>query len=452
MTDMSWKPTIPTGDEVGGAEDAPRSEFRTGGIIAGFFFVVLLGFAALTPLDAGAFAEGIVTVSGNRQTVQHRDGGIVTSINVKEGALVDAGDVLLTVSAPEVVATERGLTGEAIALQAQRARLLAERDGRASVPAPPEFANLSDEDRAIADEALRGQQLLFEARRASLGNERGLLSQKVRQQREQIGGYEEQIHFNREESRLIDEELEGLRELQKRGFVSKSRLRSVERTAASLDGNYGALRAEVARTSEGIGETRLRIASIDRSLMEEVANELRGIQVRLSEILPRLSAAREQLERSQVRAPSSGRVVGLAVFTVGGVVAPGETLMQVVPQDRSLIVQAKALPTDADDLKIGMKTQIRFPALQERNMPILEGRVANVGADSLEDERTGMRYFLLEVEVPPEQLEVIRGFREDGGLRPGLTAEVMVPLRKRTALSYLIEPLTQALWRAGREH
>ena len=155
----------------------------------------LLGFAALTPLDAGAFAEGVVTVSGNRQAVQHQDGGTVTSIAVREGAMVDEGDVLLTISAPEVVASERGLTAEAIALQAQMARLVAERDRLGRVPEPEEFANLAEGDRQLAEDALRGQRLLFEARRASLGNERSLLAQRTRQQQEQIKGYEEQIHY-----------------------------------------------------------------------------------------------------------------------------------------------------------------------------------------------------------------------------------------------------------------
>ena len=151
-------------------------------------------------------------------------------------------------------------------------------------------------------------------------------------------------------------------------------------------------------------------------------------------------------------APAAGRVVGLSVFTVGGVVTAGETLMEIVPSDRRLVIEARASPTDADDLAVGMDTQIRFPALQERNMPILSGRIESVSADSFEDERTGVRYFKMRVEVPPEELAVIRRFRADGGLRPGLPAEVMVPMRKRSALAYLIEPLTQSLWRAGREH
>ena len=192
--------------------------------------------------------------------------------------------------------------------------------------------------------------------------------------------------------------------------------------------------------------------SLDREMMEQVADDLRAVQVRLSEITPRLHAAREQIERSKIRAPAGGRVVGLKVFTVGGVISPGETLMEIVPQDRRLLIEAKASPSDADDLAVGMATQIRFPALQERNIPILEGRLANVSADSFEDERSGARFFRIEVEVPREQLALISEFRARGGLKPGLPAEVLIPLRKRSALSYLTEPLTQTLWRAGREH
>ena len=433
-------------------QDAPRRELKVGGAIAAFFFAGLLGWAAFIPLDAGAFAEGVVAVSGNRQAVQHRDGGIVTEIAVAEGQMVREGEPVVKISASEIIAAERGLTGEVIALLAQRARLLAERDGRDSVPEPAEFADLSPADRALAEEALRGQRILFAARRASIETERGVLGQRVGQHSEQINGYQAQIEANREQRRLIGEELDGLQSLVSRGFVSTNRIRAIERARAELEGNYGAYHADIARSSEAIGEARLQIVSLERQMMEEVATQLRDVQVRLDELQPRLVATREQIERSTVRAPASGRVVGLKVFTEGGVVAPGEMLMEVVPQDRTLVVQAKASPRDADDLKVGMETQVRFSGLQERNLPILNGSIAKVSADSFEDERTGLRYFEIQVNVPPSELEKIRAVRGDTALRAGLPAEVMVPLRKRTAFEYLVEPLTQTLWRAGREH
>lgn len=451
MTDTSLKSTLDIDALEGDAFDSSRKELRVGGAIAAAFFVGLLGWAALTPLDAGATAQGVVAVSGNRQAVQHRDGGIVTVLNVVEGQTVDQGEVLLRISASEIVAAERGLTGEVLALLAQKARLLAERDHSSVVVAPAEFANLAEQDRPLADDALRGQRLLFQARRAAITTEHQVLGQRIQQHSEQIGGHSHQIVSNREQQRLIGDELAGLRTLVDRGYVSLNRIRAMERTAAELDGQHGALRADVARTSAAISEARLQSVSLNRAMMEEVAGQLRQVQMKLDEVQPRLVAVREQLGRSVVRAPASGRVVGLKVFTVGGVVAAGETVMEIVPQDRALVVEARAAPTDADDLKIGMKTQVRFSALQERNLPILNGTISKVSADSFEDERSGVRYFEMEVIVPPSEIDRIRRVRADPGLRPGLPADVMVPLRKRSALDYLLEPLSQTVWRAGRE-
>jgi HlyD family type I secretion membrane fusion protein len=431
---------------------APHREARLGFILSGAFFVGLLGWAAFVPLDAGAMADGIVAVSGNRQVVQHRDGGVITDLYVTEGQTVRAGQPLLRVATPELVASERAMTSEVVSLLARRARLAAERDGRGELTEPAEFANLPAADVALAQEALAGQWQLLKARRASIQTERAVLSQRVRQQSEQIGGLSHQMGSNREQSRLLGEELEGMKRLLPDGFVAVNRIRAMERNVSELDGQYGALRADSARTSEAIGETRLQMVSLDRIRLEEITTELGELQQRLDEIQPKLDAIREQVAGSIIRAPTGGKVVGLTTFTIGGVVAAGATIMEIVPQDRALVVEAKAAPTDADDLRVGMKTQVRFSALQERNLPILEGAVTRVSADSFEDERTGARYFEIEIVVPPAELDKIRQIRGDTGLRAGLPAEVLVPLRSRSALSYLLEPLTQTLWRAGREH
>lgn len=431
---------------------APHREARLGFILSGAFFVGLLGWAAFVPLDAGAMADGIVAVSGNRQVVQHRDGGVITDLYVTEGQTVRAGQPLLRVATPELVASERAMTSEVVSLLARRARLAAERDGRGELTEPAEFANLPAADVALAQEALAGQRQLLKARRASIQTERAVLSQRVRQQSEQIGGLSHQMGSNREQSRLLGEELEVMKRLLPDGFVAVNRIRAMERNVSELDGQYGALRADTARTSEAIGETRLQMVSLDRIRLEEITTELGELQQRLDEIQPKLDAMREQVAGSIIRAPTGGKVVGLTTFTIGGVVAAGATIMEIVPQDRALVVEAKAAPTDADDLRVGMKTQVRFSALQERNLPILEGAVTRVSADSFEDERTGARYFEIEIVVPPAELDKIRQIRGDTGLRAGLPAEVLVPLRSRSALSYLLEPLTQTLWRAGREH
>jgi HlyD family type I secretion membrane fusion protein len=449
MTDMSFAPK--TSDAVNELS-SPKTEIRKGFIVAGAFFIGLLGWAALTPLDAGAIAQGVVAVSGSRQTVQHRDGGIVTALNVTEGQLVQKGDLLITISASELVANERGMTGEVVNLLAVRERLRAERDGRPTVRTPVEFASLAREDMPLASEAIGGQRLLFAARRNAMGTERAVIGQQIEQYRAQIGGYKHQIGANLEQQRLIRDEVEGLRELEARGFVSKNRIRAMERGAAELDGGYGAFTADIARSSEAIGEARMQMVSLDRKLLEDAATQMRDVQVRLDDLQPKLLSIREQLKRAMIRATATGRVVGLKAHTVGGVVAAGETLMEIVPLNRALVIEAKASPNDADDLKPNMVTQVRFSALHERNLPILSGRISKVSADSFEDERTGMRHFMIEVIVPPTELDKIRQVRGDSGLKAGLPAEVLVPMRKRTALGYLTEPLTQMLWLAGREH
>jgi HlyD family type I secretion membrane fusion protein len=448
MTDMTWKPDV---NSIYEELASPKKDIRRGFLIAGLFFVGLLGWAALTPLDAGATAQGFVAVSGSRQAVQHRDGGVVLGINVVEGQSVKAGDLLVSISAADLVASERGMAGELINLYAQRARLQAERDG-SSLQTPAEFASLVPEDKAFAEEALRGQRLLLSARRESVQSESAVLGQRIQQHNAQIGAYRHQIDSNRKQQILITDELAGLKELEARGFVAKNRVRMMERTAAELDGNYGALNADIARSNEAIGEANMQKISIRSQMLEAAATQLREVQVRIDEVQPKLVAVREQLKRAMVRAPASGRVVGLNVHTVGGVVAPGQMLMEIVPQDKALVVEAKASPIDADDLVVGMNTQVRFSSLQERNLPILNGKLTKVSADSFEDERSGQRHFKIEINVPPSELAKIKAVRGDTAIKAGLPADVFVPMRKRTALGYLLDPLTQMLWLSGREH
>lgn len=433
--------------------DDPRRELRIGAIIAGAFFIGFLGWAAITPLDAGAYASGVIAVSGNRQAVQHRDGGVVSAIHVQEGQTVAKGQVLVEISAGEMRAAERATAGEVYSLLAQRARLTAERTRAGAIATPVEFASLTGEDLALAQDALALQRLQFNARRQSLDAQRGVLSQRVSQLAEQSTGYERQLESNAEQKRLIGEELEGLRKLAAQGYAPMTRVRALERSEAALTGEEGAYRAQIARSGEAIGETRMQLMTLDRRMMEEVTGQLRDVQVRLDELQPKLVALREQLDRAVVRAPEGGKVVGLSVFTVGGVVSPGATLMEIVPQDRALVIQANVAPGDADDLRIGQTTQVRFTSLHERDLPILKGKLTKLSADSFQDEQSGQRFFRAEVAVPPSEMERIRKVRGPRtGLQAGLPVEVLVPLRKRTALDYLVEPLFQTFWRSGREH
>lgn len=449
MSDMGFDQTAM--EEQIAKAASPRSELRRGFWIAGAFFGLLLGGAALIPLHAGAVAQGIVAVSGSRQLVQHREGGILSELDVSEGQLVRSGQQLALVSQSSLTADERSLSGEVITLLAQRERLKAQIAGRSDFAEPAEFATLSKADRLLADEAMRGQRQVLRAQRDSLGTQRGVLTQRAGQSQSMISAAEYQAKANREQRRLIGEELDGLRELEKRGFVSKTRVRELERAAAQLDGEYGALISEMARSRQSIGETKMQSASLDSQQVSDAAQQLREVQVRLAELQPKLVAAHEQLARATVRAPADGHVVDLKVHTVGGVIAPGETLMQIVPDNRELVIQAKMLPTDADSIHVGMVSQVRFSSLHDRNLPALEGRISKLSADALEDSRTGITYFAIEVVVPASELDRIRSVHGESAIRAGIPAEVLIPLRKRSALSYLLDPIFSTFWKSGRE-
>jgi HlyD family type I secretion membrane fusion protein len=429
--------------------DSPRRDLMVGGILIALFFGLFMGWAAFAPLDAGAFAPGQISVSGNRQAVQHRTGGTVKALHVREGDRVQRGQVLMELDAGELAATERGVTGQILALVARRDRMVAERDGKAELTSPAEFASLADSDRPMAEEALRLQRLQFQARRSGRSSETGILAQRVQQLGQQIAGYERQIESNIEQRRLIEEELVGLRALAARGFAPENRVRALERTAAALDGDLGSLRAQVARTREAVGETRLEVLGVSTKMNEDVAEQLRQTEVELNALRPRQAELRSQIEQSKIRSPASGQVVGLTAFTQGGVVQAGQTLMDIIPDHAAQVITASVDPTDIDNLRLGLSTEVKFPGLRERSTPILHGTVTRLSADSFTNEKTGRSYYAAEVMVP--QAELARLGASAHHIRAGMPVQVVIVLRKRTTLQYLTEPLIQSLWRSGSE-
>ncbi|MEZ5962066.1 MAG: HlyD family type I secretion periplasmic adaptor subunit [Hyphomonadaceae bacterium] len=403
------------------ADDTGRSEIRAGVIALLVFFVGFGGWAAFAPLDAAVVAPGVVVVSGNRQTVQHRDGGVVSSLNVEEGDRVERGQVLIELGSPELVAQEQALLSQVVDLQMQRARLTAEQSGARELRPPAEWASLSPEDRAVADaaferhrrEARSGAWSAFDAR---------------------IAGYRGEVaSLNRQET-LLNEELSGMRTLAEEQLVPMTRVRALERSLAELQGR------------------RSELTSLIASTQQDRYQELRQVDARLAELTPQLAGARERLELTRLRAPVDGLVVGLQIHTVGGVIRAGERVMDVVPEGQDLIVEAQVPPESADNLQVGQRTEVRITAFGGRNLPIVFGAVRQVSADRFTDERTGQGYFLAQVAVPPEELRRLTAAAGDEHrLRAGLSAQVVIPTRKRTALQYLIEPLNQTLWRSLRE-
>ena len=437
-------------EDIEGAN--PQREIRSGLIIGALFFIGLLGWAAVARLDAAAIAPGRLVVSGQRQTVQHRDGGVVAEIAVKEGASVREGDILIRLAGAEVRAQERALAGQTITLLAQRARLQAEAEGRARIVAPPEFAALTGEDRVDATRALQVQQGQLRTRAAVLSAQRGVIGKRTSQASIQGGGYSRQVVAVDEQLRLIEEELVSLRGVAEKGFVSKTRVRALERQKAELEGQRGQFAATVAQTGSQQGETRLQILETQNAYYERIATELRDVENGLADARPKWAAARDQLARIDIRSPATGKVVGLTVFTRGGVIAPGQKLMDVVPDKAPLTVEARLSIDDGDDVRIDQKAFVRFGTLHESSLPPLNGVVTRVSADSLSDERTGESFYTAEVSVPLAELNKIDALRGADTLRAGIPVSIEIPLRKRTALAYAFEPLTKSFRRSFNEH
>jgi len=289
------------------------------------------------------------------------------------------------------------------------------------------------------------------ARRAALSAQQSVLSQRERQLREQQSGFAAQRSSVVQQRKILEAELSGLREVAEKGFASKNRVREMERADAQLEGQQAAMAAEMARTGEGMGETRMQSLSLARDTLQQIATDLRDTESKLSEVLPKLVAAREQLQRAQIRAPATGRVVGLTVFTVGGVVPPGQTLMDIVPDHKTLVIQAQVSPQDADDVYPGQVAQVRFESVRDRSLPLIPGTVKTISADRFTDEKTGHAYFRAEIEVQPAELKRIQGLLGRGQLRPGLPVDAMLSVRKRSALEYILDPLTGSFRHALHE-
>lgn len=428
---------------------SPDREIRLGRWVLGLLAVGLI-LAAFVRMDAAAYAEGQVVVSGQRKAVQHREGGVVGAINVREGQQVREGEVLIRLAAADVEEEERSLSLQVTRMLARRARLEAEVNGGTNVQPPAEFANLPESDRETARLAMVQEQAELAARVAAVNADAGALSQRAASAGYQGVGAQRQTASAAEQLRLIEEELESLRPLAARGFVPQTRLRALERARAELAGQQGSADAAESRAGAEASDLRLQREAALRGFRARAAQELGDTIRTLGELQPRLRAARDQLARIEIRAPATGTVIGLSAATVGGVIAPGQTLMEIVPV-APLRINAKVAPGDADDLRAGQEAQVRFLGLHERTLPALTARVTRISADSFTDEQTGATYFTAELDVPEDQLAIIRSVREDFELRPGLPAEVVVPLRPRSALSYLIEPMVGAFWSSFRE-
>lgn len=416
-----------------------------GTILAGVA-ALALGFggfgawAARAPLAGAAIAPGVIAVDGSRKTVQHLEGGIIAELPVREGDRVAAGQVLVRLDDLEARALHGLLEGEYVALRAQEARLEAERDGKEPVVFPAEL------DRAPA-EILAGQRRIFESGREALSGRIDVLGRRIAQLEAQIAALEAQRAAGRNQLALIAEEVGGVRTLVEKGLERRPRLLALERHAAALNGQQGDYANRIAQAREAIAETELGILNARRERVEKAAVELREVQVRRAEVQERLATAAVALGRRDVVAPRAGVVLNLRYHTLGGVVPPGGEILDLVPEDDPLVVEARISPTDIDTVHSGQQARVALSAYKSRTTPYLDGRVLRVSADALVDERTGQRFFRAEIEVDADQVAALDAVR----LMPGMPVETFIETGERTLLDYLVQPFTDSFRRAFRE-
>ncbi|TNE35520.1 MAG: HlyD family type I secretion periplasmic adaptor subunit [Alphaproteobacteria bacterium] len=422
-----------------------RGPIITGLVIIFLFFGAFMGWAAFAPLGSAAIAQGTVSVEGNRKSVQHLEGGIVSKINVDDGDFVKKGQVLIVLDEVQSKASMEIVRGRKIVALAQKARLVAERDGLDKIEFP---ASLTDhKDEPTVREAIQGQINIFEARRASEKGQITILEQKAAQLEEEIRGLEGQVTASERQIKLISEEIDDVEQLVKKNLAKRPRLRALQRSLAELKGNRSQNISKIAQTRQAIGEVKLQISEKSNARIDQVVADLRDVQAKLFDLQEQTRASEDVLDRTEIRAPTTGYVVNLQVHTTGGVIAPGATVMDIVPDDVKLVVEAKVNPKDIDTVHTGLPARIRFPAFSQRFSLPAEGTVVSVSADSLEDKRSGSFYYLARVRIDKLEDPKIKLAQ----LRPGMQADVMISTGERTALDYFINPIILSFSRALRE-
>ncbi len=416
------------------------------GVIAAVFGGLLL-WSILAPISGAVVASGQLVVESNRKTVQHLEGGVVGEILVSEGDVVGAQEVVARLDDTVPRANAALIDSQLTELYARRARLVAERDDGDTL-AEPTGVSAVLQSSAFLDK-LAGQERLFAARLETRRTQIALLQERIIQRTERIEGLTVQIDSIGEQRRLIQDELDGVIELHEEGFAPLTRVRALQREAERLDGERGRLVASVAEARSVIAESQLEIERLEDEGREAAISDLRDVEVSIAELEERRVTAQEALRRTEIIAPQGGRVLGLNVHTVGGVVAPGSPLMQIVPEGDRLQVSARIAPQDVDRVQTGQETLIRFTAFGARMTPEALGAVDTVSADTMRDEATGAAYYLVLIDLP-EDLTDIPALRERA-LAPGMPVETFIRTGSKPALSYLLKPLPDAAARSLRE-
>ena len=409
----------------------------------GVIMVVIIAWGTLVPIMSGVVAQGRVAVESKRKTVQHLDGGIVKEIAVRDGTRVKRGQLLIRLSDGDAGLQVQVLQARVDSLLAEQAVREAELAGRSTIAFPPDL--LARADQPSVQAAIATQRAAFAARKAGRGGQETEIDQKLVQFGQDVQGSTAQSTAGSEQLALLEREIRDTSALVDKGYATRPRLLALQRAAAQLRGEQRAMDAQAARGRAQMAEAHIARRQVGREGGVTAAEALRAVQSELVEVTEKLGNAREVLARKRIVAPVDGTVVGLVVTTVGGVVRPGEPLLDIVPSSPRMVIEAQLTPAHADDVRPGQRSFVRFEAGGSRTAPVVEGVVRTISADALTDQRSGERYFTMIVEISP-------GAGVPASLvQPGLPASVLVRTGERTLFGYLLEPINRVTFEAMRE-
>jgi HlyD family secretion protein len=420
--------------------DQSLRRFQIIGFVSIFtIFGVVGAWSAVFNIRGAVVAPSVITAETNDKKIQHKEGGIVRQILVKDGDHVVKDQELVILDDTDTRA-ELGIVSALInELVTKRARIEAQRDGLKQIVFPADI--LARQNDPVIAKIMQGQITLFEARQASISGKLEQMQKQIDQLQEEISGVNAQLKSTEDQIALISSELEGLRKLEKQGLVQVSRVLAMEREKARLSGQRGDLIANRARAEGQIGEIRVKIIQIQEEDRAQYLTELRDVEAKLAEYQERQVAASSRLERTIIRAPQAGTVYQTTVHTVGGVIAPGEPIMLLLPEGDDLILQAQVNPQDIDQVRQGQEAYVRFPALRDRFTPELKADVINVAANVTQVDAKTPPFYAVRLKLRPHEVENLGKHN----LKPGMPAEAFIQTTDRTPLSYLLKPLSDQL-------
>ena len=432
--------------------DADRQDRGTKRLIAGTTIAMLAlgvgfgGWATFAKVRSAVLASGKVVVEGSAKKVQHAEGGIIGELLVKEGDNVVAGQVIMRLDATKTKAELTIVRERLFDLVARKSRLQAERDGKSIISFPSSLKNISRNRPDLAAQ-LSAQQRLLTSNRMRSKSQLGQVHARIAQLRNETTGLHTQNKAKALELSFIRNDIKRYRTLERKRLISTTKINDKRRMHARMTGERGKIKADIAKVKGQISEMQIKADEIKNGTIGQILNELNQLGAQIAELSQRKITALDQLSRIDIKAPSNGRVHELAVHTIGGIIAAGDILMKVVPDNGKLIIEARILTTDIDEVHIGKLARIRFSAFSQRTTPELMGQVMTVSPDQSIDQQTGAAYYTARIALQQGERSKLAGKT----LIPGMPSDVMLVGENRTVLNYLIKPLADQLTRAFRE-